>query len=161
MSEEYKSIKKVIEIEMVGDAIIESVELDIPYYDEDIYESPEQYWDEMYDRDYDYSIEGQVKVKLIKNGEEVYGFDNRDVFDFSLDGRWTWSRGYNSSLHIWNGVEPMYEDLFNEDEIREFVKDCIYKKTCEVASQALEYIGNPGESANFSEVTSEWISHVE
>ena len=161
MSEEYKSIKKVIEVEMVGNAIIESVELELPYYDEDIYESPEQYWDEMCDRNYDFSIEGKVNVKLIKNGEEVYGFDNKDVFDFSIKGSWNWSRGYYSSLRIWNDVEPMYEDFFSEDEIRDFVKDCIYKKSNDVARLALEYIGNPGESANFSEVTSEWISHIE
>lgn len=160
MSEEYNKIKKVIEVEMVGDAIIESVNLEIPYYNEEDYESPEQYWDEMCERDYDYSITGQVKVKLIRNGEEIYGFDNKDVFDFSIDGSWTWTHGYNSFLRIWNDVEPMYEELFSEDEIREFVKYCIHKKTCEVASKALENIGNPGESDNFSEIISEWIWHA-
>lgn len=160
MSKEYKNIKKVIELEMVGETIIESVYLGLPYYDEELYGSPEQYWDEMTDCDYDFSIEGKVKVKLIKNGEEVYGFENRDVFDFDIDGSWNWSRGYNSSLSIWNEVESMYEDFFSEDEIREFVKDCILKKSNDIAKMAIEDIGNPGESSNFSEVTDEWINHA-
>ena len=161
MSEKIR-LSKQISINLEGEANIDTVDVYYMYYDVDEYPQVNDFWESIVDKDYEFQIEGNVNVGLNINGIEL----ERDFdlgIDFVIKGDWKWRRlgsGYKVELEIY--PDDVLYQFFTKDQLKSFVKDCIMKKNSKISEMALKDIGDPPEDGNdFSQVTFEWLTHIE
>lgn len=161
MSDKIK-LNKQISINLEGEASIDTVEVYYMYYDEDEYPQVDEFWESIMDKDYEFQIEGSVNVELSINGIELNRDFDSDI-DFVIKGDWKWKRrssGYKVELEVY--PDDVLYQFFTRDQLKSFVKDCIMKKNSKVEEIALKDIGDPPlDGRDFSQVTFEWLTHIE